>query len=1058
MEHQIIPQPKTKGILGNILDIDANQPVQSLMKLAQEYGPIYRLEMPGEYQTFVSDNRLVEEVCDQSKFDKNVWSPLQRVRTFTGDGLFTSWTDEPNWQKAHNILLPSFSQRAMQGYHAMMVDIALQLIQKWARLNPGESVDVPEDMTRLTLDTIGLCGFNYRFNSFYREHPHPFVLSMTRALNEVMNQGHRLSIQNKLMLITKRQLNYDIQSMYSTVDQIIAERRAGKSEGQDDLLSHMLSSKDPQTGEALDDENIRYQMITFLIAGHETTSGLLSFAFYYLLKNPDKLKKAQEEVDRLLTDPVPTYRQVRELKYIRMILNESLRLWPTAPAFSLYAKEDTLLAGKYLIKKKEPVTVLIPQLHRDKEVWGEDVEAFRPERFEDESKVPHHAFKPFGNGQRACIGQQFAMHEATLVLGLILKHFEPIDYAQYQLKVKESLTLKPDHFTMQVKVRQQPALGLTNLEKHQESHAKESSILQVDSSIKGHDTPLLVLYGSNLGTAEGIARELADNGRMLGFKSEVASLDAYAGKLPTDGAVLMISSSYNGYPPDNARNFVDWLAGEEGGSMNGLCYTVFGCGDRNWGSTYQKVPTFIDERLEQLGGKRLLERGEGDASGDFELQYDTWKEQFWDALMDGFGLKLKKVENSESTLSIQFVSSMTGMPLAQTYDAFHAHVVINRELQQATSLRSTRHIELSLPEEVEYHEGDHLGVLPRNPQQLIDRVIDRFKLRSDDHLLLEGGRSGAAHLPIGTPVSIQDLLGSSVELQEAASRAQIRELAAFTVCPPHKEELEALLQEEVYQEEVVKKRRTMLELIERYPACEIPFERFLELLPALKPRYYSISSSPMKNANQLSITVAVVVGPARSGNGEYRGIASNYLKDTQDGDTLAVFIHRPGATFELPKNPQTPIIMIGPGTGVAPFRGFLQAREVLQSEGEMLGEAHLYFGCRRPDEDFIYKEELEAFERKGVMKLHTAFSRADETEKVYVQHKIKEDAGHILQLLENGAYLYVCGDGAKMAPDVEATIRQAYRDKHQCSEEQAVQWLDQMLSTAQYAKDVWTGV
>ena len=1057
-EHQAIPQPKTKGILGNILDIDANQPVQSLMKLAQEYGPIYRLEMPGEYQTFVSDNRLVEEVCDQSRFDKNVWSPLQRVRTFTGDGLFTSWTDEPNWQKAHNILLPSFSQRAMQGYHAMMVDIALQLIQKWARLNPGESVDVPEDMTRLTLDTIGLCGFNYRFNSFYREHSHPFVLSMIRALNEVMNQGHRLEIQNKLMLITKRQLNYDIQSMYSTVDQIIAERRAGKSEGQDDLLSHMLSSKDPQTGEALDDENIRFQIITFLIAGHETTSGLLSFAFYYLLKNPDKLKKAQEEVDRLLTDPVPTYKQVRELKYIRMILNESLRLWPTAPAFSLYAKEDTLLGGKYLIKEKEPVTVLIPQLHRDKEVWGEDVEEFRPERFEDESKIPHHAFKPFGNGQRACIGQQFAMHEATLVLGLIPKHFEPIDYSQYQLKVKETLTLKPDHFTMQVKVRQQPALGVTDLEKNLASHAKESSILQVNSSIKGHDTPLLVLYGSNLGTAEGIARELADNGRILGFKSEVASLDTYAGKLPTDGAVIMISASYNGNPPDNARDFVDWLAGEEDGSMNGLCYTVFGCGDRNWGSTYQKVPRFIDERLEQLGGKRLLERGEGDASGDFELQYDTWKEQFWDALMDDFDLKLKKVENSESTLSIQFVSSMTGMPLAQTYDAFHADVVMNRELQQATSLRSTRHIELSLPEEVEYHEGDHLGVLPRNPKKHVDRVIERFKLRSDDHLLLEGGRSSGTHLPIGTPVSIQDLLGSSVELQEAASRAQIRELAAFTVCPPHKEELEALLQEGAYQEEIVKKRRTMLELIERYPACEIPFERFLELLPALKPRYYSISSSPTKNANQLSITVAVVAGPARSGNGEYHGIASNYLRETQKGDALAVFIRRPGAAFELPENPQTPIIMIGPGTGVAPFRGFLQAREVLQSEGQMLGEAHLYFGCRRPDEDFIYKEELEAFERKGLMKLHTAFSRADEAEKVYVQHKIKEDAGHLIRLLENGAHLYVCGDGAKMAPDVEATIRQAYRDKHQCSEEQAVQWLDQMLSTAQYAKDVWTGV
>src|SRR5699024_10471797 len=177
---------------------------------------------------------------------------------------------------------------------------------------------------------------------------------------------------------TKRQFRHDIQVMFSLVDKIIAERRAHGNQGEEDLLAHMLRGKDPETGEGLDDENIRYQIITFLIAGHETTSGLLSFTLYYLLKNQDKLEKAYEEVDRVLTDPVPSYEQVRQLKYVRMILNESLRLWPTAPAFSVYAKEDTKLVGKYPMKKGNSVNILIPMLHRDPSVWGDDVEEFRP--------------------------------------------------------------------------------------------------------------------------------------------------------------------------------------------------------------------------------------------------------------------------------------------------------------------------------------------------------------------------------------------------------------------------------------------------------------------------------------------------------------------------------------------------------------------------------------------------------------------------------------------------------------------------------------------------------
>lgn len=1051
-----IPQPKTFGPLGNLPLIELESPVQSLTKLADEYGPIFRMDLPGRTDLIISSYELVADACDESRFDKKVWAPLQKVRAFAGDGLFTSETDEPNWRKAHNILLPSFSQTAMRGYHGMMVDLALQLIQKWARLNPDESVNVPEDMTRLTLDTIGLCGFNYRFNSFYREQPHPFITSMVRALGEAMSQLQRLGIQDRLMVITKRQYKHDIQTMFSLVDKIIAERKAHGHQGGDDLLAHMLSGKDPETGEALDDENIRYQIITFLIAGHETTSGLLSFALYYLLKNPDKLQKAYEEVDKVLTDPVPSYSQVRELKYIRMILNEALRLWPTAPAFSLYAKEDTMLVGKYPLKKGDSVNVLITKLHRDTAVWGDHVEEFRPERFQDPGQIPYHAYKPFGNGQRACIGQQFALQEATLVLGMVLKHFEIIDHTNYQLKVKESLTLKPDGFTMRIRPRAEQVAYFAMEGATAPAEKQERQVLATPA--EAHNTPLLVLYGSNMGTAEGIARELADTARYQGFQSEVAPLNTHVGKLPKEGALIIVSASYNGKPPSNAREFVEWLERVETGELKDVRYAVFGCGDHNWASTYQHVPRFIDEQLSAKGASRIAVRGEADASGDFEKQVEEWNDDLWPEVLNAFRLKSTGISRKEqSTLSLQFVSGLIGSPLAQSYGALVASIAENRELQREGSGRSTRHIEITLPEGLTYREGDHLGVIPENDPDMVERVLRRYGLHGSDYIIISATGRNVAHLPLDRPIMLHTMLSHSVELQEAATRAQLRELAAFTVCPPHKRELEGLLQEENYMENVLNKRITMLDLLEKYPACELPFQRFVELLPPLKARYYSISSSPMEKQDTASITVGVVRGPAKSGQGEYRGVASNYLAKRQPEDTVAMFVSTPDSGFELPDNPETSIIMVGPGTGIAPFRGFLQARRVLKRAGKTLGEAHLYYGCRN-EADQLYREEMEQFEKEGLVNVYTAFSRKEGTPKTYVQQLMRENSQEIIRLLDQGGRLYICGDGSRMAPDVEMTLKEAYRDIHNVSDHDAEMWLECLEKEGRYAKDVWAGI
>ncbi|MGE6599459.1 bifunctional cytochrome P450/NADPH--P450 reductase [Bacillus proteolyticus] len=1044
-----IPQPKTDGDLGNLLLLNKEKPLQSLMKIADQMGEIFKFETPNQVTRYVSSQRLVKEVCDESRFDKSIGQALKNVRSFAGDGLFTSWSYEKNWKKAHNILLPIFSQQAMKGYHAMMVDIAMQLIQKWERLNADEHIDVPEDMTRLTLDTIGLCGFNYRFNSFYRDQPHPFIMSMVRALDESMSQLQRVNPDDPLYKEKKFQLQKDIQYMNGLVDKIIADRKISGEQG-DDLLAHMLNGKDPETGEMLDDENIRYQMITFLIAGHETTSGLLSFALYFLVKNPHISHKATEEATRVLIDPVPTYRQVKQLKYITMVLNESLRLWPTAPAFSLYPKEDTALGGEYLLKQGEEIKVLIPQLHRDKTIWGEDVEEFRPERFENPSTIPQHAFKPFGNGQRACIGQQFAIHEATLVLGMMLKHFDFYDHENYELDIKETLTLKPEGLTVKAVSKKIPLGGIPAPYREQ----PEKNVRKVVDNV--HNTPLLVLHGSNMGTAEGIARELVDIALSKGFAAQAASLDSHAGNLPKKGVVLIISASYNGNPPDNAKKFVEWLEKASEHEVKGVHYAVFGCGDKSWATTYQKVPFFIDEQLAIKGAERLTERGEGDASDDFEEAYEEWREQLWNDVADHFKLDIEGSETSAFTLSIKFVDSVAETNLAKMYPTFTTKTVKNEELQQPCSSRSTRHLEISLPNNVTYKEGDHLGVIPRNYPELVNRVLSRFQLNGSDYIRLTGDNTKLVHLPLNRTVSINELL-QFVELQEPVTRNQLRAMAAKTVCPPHKIELEALLETRVYKEQVLSRRLTMLELLERYPACEMEFSNFIELLPALRPRYYSISSSPRVNDQKLSITVGVVEDNAWSGNGKYRGIASTYLAQLKEGDSITCFISNSQSGFELPKNPKTPIIMVGPGTGIAPFRGFLQARKSMKINGESLGEAHLYFGCRSPKEDYLYQEELGQTQKEGIVALHTAFSRMKDQPKIYVQHLIKQDAENVINLLNQGAHLYICGDGREMAPDVENTLIKSYADIYNVSEPEARAWLQQLEENLYYSKDVWAG-
>jgi cytochrome P450/NADPH-cytochrome P450 reductase len=1072
-----IPGPHGLPLVGNAFDIDADNPIEGFMAMAEEYGPIFKLSIPGGVRLIVSGPELVAEVCDDTRFDKLVSGGLADLKKGAADsGLFTSDTDDPLWRRAHNILMAPFSLQAMRDYMPRMVDIADQLMDKWSRLNPDDEVDVPADMTRLTLDTIALCGFGYRFNSFYRDTPHPFVQAMVRTLTESQTRARQLPLQTRLRIRAQRQVEEDQAFMDDLVDRLVAERRAqGDAGDSTDLLGRMLTGVDRQSGERLPDANIRAQCITFLIAGHETTSGLLSFAVYYLLKNPDVLRRARAEVDEVLADTaVPTFEQVHRLTYVRQVLDESLRLWPTAPGFSRYPFEDTTLGGRYAVPARTAITVLTPSLHRSTDVWGPDAAEFNPEHMEPGrlATLPPSAYKPFGTGQRACIGRQFALQEATLVLGMVLQRFDLVDHLDYQLHTQTTLTVKPADLRIKVTPRAGRQLAsppAPDAGTQQPAYSTGDALPSAAPAllVPRHGTRLSVLFGSNLGTAESIASRLAQEGTERGFDVTLGPLDDHVGELPHDGALLVVTASYNGTPPDNAAEFCRWLSQAPEDAADGVSYAVFGCGNTEWATTYQAIPTLIDSLLASHGGRRIHPRGEGNAAGDFDADYRSWHGDVWADVARALDLPDAVAEAAPSgpRLSITVTNRQVTNPVIVSYEAHAGLVRDNRELLDHDGRprdRSVRHLEIALPHGLSYRAGDHLGVLPRNSYHAMRRVMAHFGLDAGQYLTIIPNSGTHTHLPIDEPTPLLGVLGSCVELQDVATRDDIAVLAAHASDPDERAALESMTgtdeaAQAAYREQVHGPNRSVLDLLEAYPSCAVPFEVYLDMLPPLRPRYYSISSSPLMSPDACAITVGVLQAPARSGTGTYTGVCSAHLAAMPVNGTAFVFVRPPSIPFHPPENPHVPMVMVAAGTGLAPFRGFLQERAALQQQGVPIGRSLLFYGCRGPETDELYADELADLEQRGVVRVESCYSSAPGQQRRYVQEGMLGCANEVWELLGQDAVVLVCGNAATIAPGVRASLTAMFRERTGAGQSDADAWLIGLRSSGRFVEDIWGG-
>ncbi|MCX3063072.1 cytochrome P450 [Streptomyces beihaiensis] len=1042
-----------------LIDISATgpgpAPMQQAMGLMREHGPVLVRRLHGRDALFVADLDLVTELADESRFTKHVGPALQNVREFTTDGLFTAYNDEPNWARAHDILMPAFALGSMRTYHPVMYRVARRLVDSWDRAaHDGRPVDVPGDMTRMTLDTIGLAGFGYDFGSFTSVEPHPFVASMVRCLEWSMTRLARTPGTDHSA--ADAAFRADADYLAGVVDEVITARSQGDAPGADDLLGLMLTARHPGDGSALDTANIRNQVITFLIAGHETTSGAMSFALYYLAKHPTALDLVRREVDALwgdTADPEPGFDEIGRLTYTRQVLNEALRLWPTAPAFSREAREDTLLGGRIPVRAGQGITVLTPILHRQP-VWGDNPEHFDPGRFTPEAEAARsaHAFKPFGTGERACIGRQFALHEATMLLAMLVHRYRLRDHADHRLTVKETLTMKPDGFTLTLAPRTPADRRHTPLPGHTAGADRTAEDSALPVRVRP-GTRALFLHGSNYGTCRDLAARLADEAAELGCATDIAPLDAHADDaLPTDRPVIVVAASYNGRPTDDAARFVASLDTASRGA-DGVTYAVLGVGDRNWAATYQHVPTHIDDRLAALGAERLCERAAADASGDLGGTVRTFTARLRTALLERYGDPDATGEAPEPTSAYE-IREITGGPLdavARRYELTGMTVTEARDLTAAGHPRTKRFLRIALPDGVSYRTGDHLTVLPAHEDALVDRALAAFGVDGRTVLDIRAARPRRDRIAVDRPLTGRELLKHHVEVQHRPGDGDAARLAEIDPCPPEAAALRALPADDP---------RTFLELVEDHPALResLDWPTLLDLLPPLKPRHYSISSTPVRLPGHVELMVSVLDAPAASGDGRYRGTGSTYLAGLRPGDSVLGRIQPCREVFRVGHETPEPVIMIAAGTGLAPFRGVLTERAERARQGVPQPPALLYFGCDHPERDFLHADELRAADAAGALSLRPVFSDAPVDGHAFVQHRIAAEAAEVGRLLDAGARVYVCGDGARMAPGVRAALRSLYQERTPGADaEEAEKWLAGLVADGRYVEDVYGG-